>query len=175
MSPTSASGRCHLNPWTTPIHPSPHHSLLVPVDTKAFIHCCFFFVFFSDQWLLGLVASEPCWFSLFYTFSLSSSFCFSPFLYTVVSAERRVLQPSDCVYSESLTPQGKLVACRRDLTEILVCKCTVLFVALSFNIPMCIISTDRGKCFNMQVTSRQPRSLIIWAFTVSHIIDCFFF
>ncbi|KAG7245019.1 hypothetical protein INR49_023585 [Caranx melampygus] len=37
----------------------------------------------------------------------------------VVSAERRVLQPSDCVYSESLTPQGKLVACRRDLTEIL--------------------------------------------------------
>uniref|UniRef100_A0A3P8TIY3 Rap guanine nucleotide exchange factor 5 n=1 Tax=Amphiprion percula TaxID=161767 RepID=A0A3P8TIY3_AMPPE len=36
-----------------------------------------------------------------------------------VSAERRVLQPSDCVYSESLTPQGKLVACRRDLTEIL--------------------------------------------------------
>ncbi|XP_026204013.1 rap guanine nucleotide exchange factor 5 isoform X2 [Anabas testudineus] len=35
------------------------------------------------------------------------------------SGERRVLQPSDCVYSESLTPQGKLVACRRDLTEIL--------------------------------------------------------
>ncbi|KAM8841463.1 rap guanine nucleotide exchange factor 5 [Spinachia spinachia] len=32
---------------------------------------------------------------------------------------RRVLQPSDCVYSESMTPQGKLVACRRDLTEIL--------------------------------------------------------
>eukprot|EP00064_Thunnus_orientalis_P010688 superscaffoldBa00001475_g10714 len=36
------------------------------------------------------------------------------------TGERRVLQPSDCVYSESLTPQGKLVACRRDLTEILV-------------------------------------------------------
>ncbi|XP_033493564.1 rap guanine nucleotide exchange factor (GEF) 5a [Epinephelus lanceolatus] len=35
------------------------------------------------------------------------------------SGERRVLQPSDCVYSESMTPQGKLVACRRDLTEIL--------------------------------------------------------
>ncbi|XP_041663955.1 rap guanine nucleotide exchange factor 5-like [Cheilinus undulatus] len=40
---------------------------------------------------------------------------------TVVShtGERRVLQPSDCVYSESLTPQGKLMVCRRDLTEIL--------------------------------------------------------
>ncbi|XP_037329897.2 rap guanine nucleotide exchange factor 5 [Pungitius pungitius] len=35
------------------------------------------------------------------------------------TGERRVLQPSDCVYSESMTPQGKLVACRRDLTEIL--------------------------------------------------------
>ncbi|XP_053189821.1 rap guanine nucleotide exchange factor 5 isoform X1 [Scomber japonicus] len=35
------------------------------------------------------------------------------------TGERRVLQPSDCVYSESLTPQGKLVVCRRDLTEIL--------------------------------------------------------
>uniref|UniRef100_A0A3Q0SBF5 Rap guanine nucleotide exchange factor 5 n=1 Tax=Amphilophus citrinellus TaxID=61819 RepID=A0A3Q0SBF5_AMPCI len=35
------------------------------------------------------------------------------------TGERRVLQPSDCVYSESLTPQGKLAACRRDLTEIL--------------------------------------------------------
>ncbi|CAG5891370.1 unnamed protein product [Menidia menidia] len=35
------------------------------------------------------------------------------------TGERRVLQASDCVYSESLTPQGKLVACRRDLTEIL--------------------------------------------------------
>ncbi|KAM8767397.1 rap guanine nucleotide exchange factor 5 [Acanthopagrus schlegelii] len=35
------------------------------------------------------------------------------------TGERRVLQPSDCVYSESLTPQGKLMACRRDLTEIL--------------------------------------------------------
>uniref|UniRef100_A0A671TVB3 Rap guanine nucleotide exchange factor (GEF) 5a n=1 Tax=Sparus aurata TaxID=8175 RepID=A0A671TVB3_SPAAU len=35
------------------------------------------------------------------------------------TGERRVLQPSDCVYSESLTPQGKLLACRRDLTEIL--------------------------------------------------------
>uniref|UniRef100_A0A3B4XBQ1 Rap guanine nucleotide exchange factor 5 n=1 Tax=Seriola lalandi dorsalis TaxID=1841481 RepID=A0A3B4XBQ1_SERLL len=35
------------------------------------------------------------------------------------TGDRRVLQPSDCVYSESLTPQGKLVACRRDLTEIL--------------------------------------------------------
>ncbi|CAL1584536.1 unnamed protein product [Knipowitschia caucasica] len=35
------------------------------------------------------------------------------------SGERRVLQPSDCVYSESLTPQGKLVACRRNLIEIL--------------------------------------------------------
>uniref|UniRef100_A0A672HE80 Rap guanine nucleotide exchange factor (GEF) 5a n=1 Tax=Salarias fasciatus TaxID=181472 RepID=A0A672HE80_SALFA len=37
-------------------------------------------------------------------------------------SDRRVLQPSDCVYSESLTPQGKLVACRRDLNEILVWK-----------------------------------------------------
>ncbi|KAM3596956.1 uncharacterized protein V6R79_023450 [Siganus canaliculatus] len=36
-----------------------------------------------------------------------------------LTGERRVLQPSDCVYSESLTPQGKLMACRRDLTEIL--------------------------------------------------------
>ncbi|XP_017281219.1 rap guanine nucleotide exchange factor 5 [Kryptolebias marmoratus] len=35
------------------------------------------------------------------------------------TGERRVLQPSDCVYSESLTPQGKLMACHRDLTEIL--------------------------------------------------------
>ncbi|PWA15332.1 hypothetical protein CCH79_00008489 [Gambusia affinis] len=35
------------------------------------------------------------------------------------TGERRVLQPSDCVYSESLTPQGKLVACHRDLTEML--------------------------------------------------------
>ncbi|XP_035537530.1 rap guanine nucleotide exchange factor 5 [Morone saxatilis] len=35
------------------------------------------------------------------------------------TGERRVLQSSDCVYSESLTPQGKLMACRRDLTEIL--------------------------------------------------------
>ncbi|XP_054618799.1 rap guanine nucleotide exchange factor 5 isoform X2 [Dunckerocampus dactyliophorus] len=35
------------------------------------------------------------------------------------TGERRMLQPSDCVYSESLTPQGKLVACRRDLTEML--------------------------------------------------------
>ncbi|XP_056154444.1 rap guanine nucleotide exchange factor 5 [Lampris incognitus] len=35
------------------------------------------------------------------------------------TGERRMLQPSDCVYSESLTPQGKLMACRRDLTEIM--------------------------------------------------------
>ncbi|MEQ2221661.1 hypothetical protein ILYODFUR_018009 [Ilyodon furcidens] len=35
------------------------------------------------------------------------------------TGERRMLQPSDCVYSESLTPQGKLVACHRDLTEVL--------------------------------------------------------
>ncbi|XP_077446301.1 rap guanine nucleotide exchange factor (GEF) 5a [Stigmatopora argus] len=35
------------------------------------------------------------------------------------SGERRTLQPSDCVYSESLTPQGKLVVCRRDFVEIL--------------------------------------------------------
>lgn len=35
------------------------------------------------------------------------------------TGERRVLQPSDCVYSESLTPQSKLLACRRDLTEIM--------------------------------------------------------
>nr|XP_046273529.1 rap guanine nucleotide exchange factor 5 [Scatophagus argus] len=42
-------------------------------------------------------------------------------LLAVVShtGERRVLQSSDCVYSESLTPQGKLMACRRDLTDIL--------------------------------------------------------
>ncbi|KAM8883613.1 rap guanine nucleotide exchange factor 5 [Synchiropus picturatus] len=37
----------------------------------------------------------------------------------LLSGERRLLQPSDCVYSESLTPQGKLLACRRDLTELL--------------------------------------------------------
>lgn len=43
------------------------------------------------------------------------------FLPTFVPVERRLLQHSDCVYSESLTPQGKLVACRRDVTEILVC------------------------------------------------------
>lgn len=43
------------------------------------------------------------------------------FLPTFVPVERRLLQSSDCVYSESLTPQGKLVACRRDVTEILVC------------------------------------------------------
>lgn len=60
-------------------------------------------------------------------------FLFSPSLALIVNipslllcmcvcVERRMLQPSDCVYSESLTPQGKLVACRRDLTEILVCK-----------------------------------------------------
>lgn len=35
------------------------------------------------------------------------------------TGERRMLQPSDCVYSESLTPEGRLVACHRDLTEIL--------------------------------------------------------
>ncbi|XP_061738781.1 rap guanine nucleotide exchange factor 5 isoform X1 [Nerophis ophidion] len=35
------------------------------------------------------------------------------------TGERRMLHPSDCVYSESLTPQGKLVACHRDLTEML--------------------------------------------------------
>ncbi|KAM4597637.1 rap guanine nucleotide exchange factor 5-like, partial [Polymixia lowei] len=35
------------------------------------------------------------------------------------TGERRLLQPSDCVYSESLTPQGKLMACCRDLTEIM--------------------------------------------------------
>uniref|UniRef100_A0A3Q2D0E2 Rap guanine nucleotide exchange factor (GEF) 5a n=1 Tax=Cyprinodon variegatus TaxID=28743 RepID=A0A3Q2D0E2_CYPVA len=35
------------------------------------------------------------------------------------TGERRMLQPSDCVYSESLTPQGKLVVCHRDLTEIM--------------------------------------------------------
>lgn len=50
-----------------------------------------------------------------------------------VSAERRVLHPSDCVYSESLTPQGKLVACRRDLTEMLVCSCFCLSVTLNLH------------------------------------------
>ncbi|KAG7281371.1 hypothetical protein CRUP_023522 [Coryphaenoides rupestris] len=35
------------------------------------------------------------------------------------TGERRLLQPSDCVYSESLTPQGRLAVCRKDLTEIL--------------------------------------------------------
>ncbi|XP_051928656.1 rap guanine nucleotide exchange factor 5 isoform X2 [Hippocampus zosterae] len=35
------------------------------------------------------------------------------------TGERRMLQPSDCVYSESLTPQGRLVVCRRDLAEIM--------------------------------------------------------
>lgn len=51
-----------------------------------------------------------------------------PVLHGLVSAERRALQPSDCVYSESLTPQGKLVTCHRDLTEILVCKHPLLFL-----------------------------------------------
>lgn len=46
---------------------------------------------------------------------------FTFFFSTFVLEERRLLQRSDCVYSESLTPQGKLVACRRDVTEILVC------------------------------------------------------
>lgn len=55
-----------------------------------------------------------------------------------------MLQASDCVYSESLTPQGKLVACRRDLTEILVCKDIILFVFLSFSLSMSSISTARG-------------------------------
>ncbi|CAL8362270.1 unnamed protein product [Arctogadus glacialis] len=35
------------------------------------------------------------------------------------TGERRLLQPSDCVYSESLTPQGRLAVCRKDLTEVL--------------------------------------------------------
>lgn len=50
--------------------------------------------------------------------------CFS----ACVPAERRLLQPSDCAYSESLTPQGRLVACRRDLTEILV-RTPLLFIS----------------------------------------------
>lgn len=43
-----------------------------------------------------------------------------------------MLQPSDCVYSESLTPQGRLVACHRDLTEILVCEYSFVFMNLFF-------------------------------------------
>lgn len=52
--------------------------------------------------------------------ALTSFFSFPSLSFA--TAERRLLQPSDCVYSESLTPQGKLVACRRNVTEILVCK-----------------------------------------------------
>lgn len=59
-------------------------------------------------------ASQP-----FYIAALLTYFC-SFFFSAFVTEERRLLQPSDCVYSESLTPQGKLVACRRDVTEILV-------------------------------------------------------
>uniref|UniRef100_A0A671MG64 Rap guanine nucleotide exchange factor (GEF) 5a n=1 Tax=Sinocyclocheilus anshuiensis TaxID=1608454 RepID=A0A671MG64_9TELE len=35
------------------------------------------------------------------------------------SGEKRVLQPHDSIYSESLTAPSRLIACRRDLTEIL--------------------------------------------------------
>lgn len=47
-----------------------------------------------------------------------------------------MLQPSDCVYSESLTPNGKLVACRRDLNEVLVFMNLFLiaFMTLSKNV-----------------------------------------
>lgn len=34
--------------------------------------------------------------------------------------EKRVLQPHDSIYSESLVAPGRLIACRRDLSEILV-------------------------------------------------------
>lgn len=63
---------------------------------------------------------NPCSYSLALNYHLYLSLL--SFLYTCASPERRVLQPSDCVYSESLTPQAKLMACRRDLTEILVWK-----------------------------------------------------
>ncbi|XP_051527010.1 rap guanine nucleotide exchange factor 5 isoform X2 [Myxocyprinus asiaticus] len=35
------------------------------------------------------------------------------------SGEKRVLQPNDSIYSESLVTPGRLIACRRDLNEIL--------------------------------------------------------
>ncbi|XP_076158259.1 rap guanine nucleotide exchange factor 5 isoform X1 [Alosa pseudoharengus] len=35
------------------------------------------------------------------------------------SGEKRVLQPHDSIYSESLTTPGRLMACRRDLSEIM--------------------------------------------------------
>ncbi|XP_050992290.1 rap guanine nucleotide exchange factor 5 [Labeo rohita] len=35
------------------------------------------------------------------------------------NGEKRVLQPHDSIYSESLTAPGRLIACRRDLNEIL--------------------------------------------------------
>lgn len=70
-----------------------------------------------DLLLKHSCTSPPSWESLIYFLGSRSSLSFCLF----VPEERRVLQPSDCVYSESLTPQGKLVACRRDLTEILVC------------------------------------------------------
>lgn len=94
---------------------------------------CFFFKW-VDPFMYFCSAggtSTPGWKSLFYCslflnnyHNLSLLLLFCMFL----STDRRVLQPSDCVYSESLTPQGKLMACRRDLTEILVCKCTVLLM-----------------------------------------------
>lgn len=70
------------------------------------------------------------WHYLVFTEGFPQPFCipalltsFFPFFFSAfVIEERRLLQPSDCVYSESLTPQGKLVACRRDVTEILVRK-----------------------------------------------------
>lgn len=78
-----------------------------------------------DLLLKNSCTSPPSWESLIHFLGSCSSLSFCLF----VSEERRVLQPSDCVYSESLTPQGKLVACRRDLTEILVCKWLHFFLS----------------------------------------------
>lgn len=75
-------------------------------------HCWFFLLFSWHYLIFNKGFPHPC------TAHLLFPFFFSAF----VVEERRLLQPSDCVYSESLTPQGKLVACRRDVTEILVRK-----------------------------------------------------
>lgn len=87
------------------------------------------------------------------------------FLPTLVPVERRLLQPSDCVYSESLTPQGKLVACRRDVTEILVC--TVNKHCSSHAPLFKCIDLDRGRRCCSQIQSAPLVSLmIILAFVV---------
>lgn len=52
------------------------------------------------------------------------------FLFCVT--EKRVLQPHDSIYSESLVAPGRLIACRRDLSEILVGLCQ-LYIVIVFD------------------------------------------